>query len=251
MARKQASKAGTESQATRRWPLLLSAMLLIGGVVSGLWLVRDELTSGALPIRSIQVRTELRHLDAATIRAAVANEAAKGLLAVDVDAIRIALEALPWVERASVRRSWPDQLVLEVVEEQPIARWGERELVNRQGRLFTPDPVTVPRDLPQLTGPKGTNEAVTTTFIELGELLAPLGLTITGAEVSPRRAWRLELNNGLRLSLGRQELAGRMVRFARVYADAIAVRATSIDTVDLRYTNGFAVHWRDGVRADV
>jgi cell division protein FtsQ len=56
----------------------------------------------------------------------------------------------------------------------------------------------------------------------------------------------MRLDNGLQLGLGRQHTARRLLRFVRVYPRALEPRLEAIDSIDLRYTNGLAVRWRDG-----
>ena len=54
------------------------------------------------------------------------------------------------------------------------------------------------------------------------------------------------MNNGLLLSLGRSDTYPRMQRFVKTYTQTIAPRLADIERIDLRYTNGFAIRWRDG-----
>ena len=65
--------------------------------------------------------------------------------------------------------------------------------------------------------------------------------------MNERRAWSLRLANGLQLGLGRNDIHLRLLRFVRVYAEVLKPRLEAIDSVDLRYTNGFAVRWHDGL----
>ncbi len=46
--------------------------------------------------------------------------------------------------------------------------------------------------------------------------------------------------------LGRRDLDERFYRFFAVVAPTLAAELKRVDYVDLRYTNGFAVGWRDG-----
>jgi cell division protein FtsQ len=63
--------------------------------------------------------------------------------------------------------------------------------------------------------------------------------------LSPRLAWQLKLENGMRVDIGREQpkspLAARLQRFIDFYPEAIAKRATPPAVVDLRYPNGFAM----------
>src|SRR6185503_6524119 len=68
--------------------------------------------------------------------ALVAIAALAVLLAFGLDQLRIAVEALVWVDRARVQRVWPDRIGIEIVEQQAAARWGDDGLLNTRGELF-------------------------------------------------------------------------------------------------------------------
>ncbi len=63
--------------------------------------------------------------------------------------------------------------------------------------------------------------------------------------VTDRRAWQMTLDNGIELRFGRGDVDALLDRFARVYLRVLSASATRIAAVDLRYTNGFAVRWKD------
>ena len=64
------------------------------------------------PLRTLRVQGDLQRVDEARLRATVLPHARRGFFAVELDRIQAAVLALPWVERADVRKHWPD--VLEV-----------------------------------------------------------------------------------------------------------------------------------------
>ena len=59
-----------------------------------------------------------------------------GLVSVDLAAVSLAVRQIPWVDRARVGRAWPQGLTVEVVEQIPVARWGEASLLNARGEIF-------------------------------------------------------------------------------------------------------------------
>ena len=80
-------------------------------------------------------------------------------------------------------------------------------------------------------------------------MLSPLGLRVTELNLDQRRAWSMVLDNGLHLRLGRNDRQQRLERFARIYTGVLQSRLEAIESVDLRYTNGFAFRWRDKAAA--
>ncbi|MEJ2687268.1 MAG: cell division protein FtsQ/DivIB [Gammaproteobacteria bacterium] len=243
-------------RARRRKPSTLSRTLsgipwrAVGLVVmaavlfeSGFWTVRWLRNPHTLPLRTVRIEGNLRHLSAARLQKVVAPVATGGFFNVNVDAVRRAAQSLPWVESASVRRVWPDTLQLKVVEQKPIARWNKDSLINTQGAVFTPAAKTVPTGLPQLKGPAGLEPAVLKQYRAMDKALAPLGLTIAQLVEDQRRAWALRLSNGVELKLGRGETFPRLLRFVRIYPAVLAGHVSRLVSVDMRYSNGFAVRW--------
>lgn len=201
--------------------------------------------STKFPFRALRVEGTFEHVTAPQLTAVVAPYAADGFFKADVRAIKQALEDLPWVYQASVRRVWPDVLHVTVTEESAVARWQEEGLVNREGRVFYPPERDVRlQGLPLLQGPPRTSVQVMNAYVRLNEQLAPVGLRIACLSMDARRSWRLALDNGMKLTLGRKDSERQLERFVRFYSGTLDGRIADVEEVDLRYTSGFAVRWR-------
>ena len=234
------------------WRVLAAAavaVLVTGAAVRGVQWLRDPRT---LPLRTVRIEGDFRHLSAQQLRQAVQPKATGGFFSVDVDGVRRAAEALPWVAHASVRRVWPDTLQVHVVEQRPLARWNRSRVVNVHGELFAPSAQSIPSGLPELKGPPGLEKKVVTRYRAMSHVLAPLGLKIRQLVEDSRRAWSLRLDNGVRVELGRSSPGSRLRRFARIYPKVLAGNVARLQSVDMRYSNGFAVRWDESSRpADV
>jgi len=195
-------------------------------------------------VRTVRLENRPAHVSAATIRRTVAPYVKVGFVRLNVAAVRNALEALPWVYHASVRRAWPDALVVNITEQVPVARWAAGGLINTQGQRFVPAVVKGGQGLPLLKGPKGTEAMVAARYLDMQRMLTPFKLKVTEVDVDARRAWRARLSDGVALRFGRLDYQTRLIRFVRAYPRVLAPRVEHIATVDLRYTNGFAVRWR-------
>jgi cell division protein FtsQ len=223
-------------------------------VVVGIALLLTALSQGLLwlwepanmPIKSVLIQGEMRHVSRDELRTVVTSNVQDGFLRVDMASIRNAVEALPWIYRASVRRKWPATLQVDITEQRAVARWGDEGLINPEGGVFNAKPAGQLAELPQLSGPENSEKSLVAGYQEMQRLLRPVGLGIRKLELNQRRAWQLHLDNGVTLLLGRQESYRRLLRFVRAYPRVLADRMEQIDRIDMRYTNGFAVRWNEG-----
>jgi len=230
---------------TRR---LLGGGLLFGGLggLSGftVWQLAQPDT---LPIQQVQVKGEFVYLDKQDLYKAIGDLASAGFFNVDVRAVKQAAETLPWVDSASVRRIWPDTLRIDIHEQIPLARWQSGGIVNRHGDVISLATADALRDLPVFSGSEGTAKILAKRYQLLSVLLAKMELAVVTLTLSERRAWRVSFDNGMQLLFGRAVLDTQLSRFAAAYNAVPAEKRENIHSVDLRYTNGFAVRWKTPV----
>ena len=228
--------------ATRRLLLLSGWLLLLLTPVSlAIYWIADI---GLRPIEKVSIDGALRHIPPNLLRSVITPHTERGYFGMDVVQLRESLQAIPWVESISVRRIWPDRLQVDLREQVPLARWGSQELLSLSGERFRPPPQSIPENLPWLDGPPDNEQRVLEHYQRFADLLKVAGLGIFGLSVDPRGSWRLVLDNGLELVLGRDHMAQRLWRLAQVYTTVVKPRAGDIQLVDLRYSNGFALNWR-------
>ena len=224
----------------------------IGAVVAGvLWLMRSPL----FPIRAIQLDGDLARNSVPTIRANAAPLLAGNFFSVDLQRSRVAFESVPWVRRAVVRRVWPDRLAVRLEEHRAVALWesaGDEavgdKLVNSQGEVFEANVGDVEDDnLVSLSGPEGSAAQMLSVYRRLQAVLARLEMKIDKVALSGRGSWRLELDSGAVIEVGRgsdDELVARTDRFARTLTQITGRYGQPIETADLRQAGGYAVRLR-------
>ncbi|MCL2523481.1 MAG: cell division protein FtsQ/DivIB [Betaproteobacteria bacterium] len=218
-----------------------TAVLLAAGAV---WLARVP----AWPVARVDFAEALVNTRRAEVEQ-VLQPALKGnFFSVNLDTARTALERLPWVRKAEVRRVWPARLLVRVEEHRAAARWGEGrgELVNSYGEVFVAlSSAERLAALPLLHGPAGTAPEVLARYADLVGRFAPLGERPAQLLLTPRLAWQLKLASGMALNLGREQpkapLSARLQRFIAVWPQTIGKLAARPEKVDLRYPNGFAM----------
>lgn len=225
-------------------PFLGLLGIAVGGAIM-LWGITRALDQ---PIGKVEVDGKFQRVAPVQIEEAIRPFRGSGFLSVDLDAMRAALQTIPWVDRARVERRWPNAVHVLITEHVAAARWGESGLMNTRGELFLRGATHIPAELPQLVGPEGTESEVARLYLETYPRLLSVGLRLTRVELDPRGAWQLTLENGLQVRLGRQDVNERLERFIRVASPVIAARAGDVRYVDLRYSSGFSVGWNAPTR---
>lgn len=124
------------------------------------------------------------------------------ILAADLPAIRSRIEALPWVDRATVARRLPATLEIAVTERVPAAIWqrhGMLRLVDRTGRVLTPADVRAWPHLPLLVGEGAELElASLEALLKTQPALAP---KVDSAVWVSQRRWDLHMKTGETIAL--------------------------------------------------
>lgn len=228
---------------TRNLTRAAFAAVLIGLMIGGGYLLL-QWEPRHLPVRVVTVKGELRHISRQRLVQTVLHYLDGGILTQSLTELQAAVQAMPWVRSASLRRVWPDRLELNVTERQPIARWGKDGLVTAAGVVFRPRAEQLPAELPRLAGPDDQAAAVVRQFEELKPRCAAAGLALDAVTLDARGPWTLGFEGGLTVRLGTSGLEERITRF--LYAYPIVAAAGRAESIDMRYSNGLAVRWATG-----
>jgi cell division protein FtsQ len=221
-------------------------------VATGVWWLAHR---PVFDLRTIRVesmdRGELRHVNLLTLKNGTQGRIVGNFFTANLETVRQVFEAVPWVRRATVRREWPDQLIVEVEEHEALGTWGEDgRLLSVKGDVFTANLAEAEEDqredhqLPQFSGPEGSEKEVLTRYTELRKWFAPVQLVPQGLALSTRYAWTVTLDNGMSVALGREQtpttLKERVQRLVGIWPQ-LASRVQNIENIDMRYQNGLAL----------
>jgi cell division protein FtsQ len=204
-------------------------------LAAGVWLAYDAAASQ--PIRRVVfsgsteriAASDLDHLAHAVQSAARAPSLAE---------VREAARRLAWVREVAVRRRTPDTLEIAFEAHEPVARWNDAGLVNRQGEVFAGE---IEGALPRFRGADApAAAAITERYAAIVRAAEPLASRITEVTLSARGAWQVRLESGLVIDLGRGDVAARIERLAAAWPQ-LQARGLAPAHADLRYPNGFAL----------
>ncbi|MCK5813463.1 MAG: cell division protein FtsQ/DivIB [Cocleimonas sp.] len=203
------------------------------------WIQKPE----NLTIQSVEVQGDLKYLDKATLQPIIKPFMKTNLYLLDKKGLEEEIEFNHWVYSASLTSMWPDKLVIKIHEQQPIAFWGEDGMVNEFGEVIDVSLPLQRNKLPMLFSPFDKGREMVENYVEIRKWMKEFPVDIVAFTEDRRGSWLLKLANGIKVKVGRQEHERRLRRFIVGYSNRLINQVKKIDTVDLRYTNGFSVKW--------
>jgi len=207
-------------------------------------------------LKRVEIRGDLRHVTASSVRPALSGRLRGNYFTMRLDDTRRLFETVPWVAAASVRRVWPDRLVVTLTEHRALGIWEDGRLLSDRGDLFVanPDEAEIDGPLPEFSGPVAAAKDAARRYYELSAQFSALSLHIAAIDISDRKAWSLRLApdaradstraNELRVELGRDRaelpLAERVAQIVAAYPLVVTQMGGVPTRIDARYPNGLA-----------
>ena len=196
------------------------------------------------PIGKVEVGGQFQRVAPLQIEEVVAPFRGSGFLSVDLDALRAALETIPWVDRARVERKWPNGVRVFITEHVAAARWGDSGLMNTRGELFLDRRQAHSAGVAATGRSAGHGDQVAKLYLESYPRLLGVGMRLSQSRAGCARC----------VAADAWPMASACVwvdrTCPRAWKDSLLSRARSsplalaeVSYVDLRYSNGFSVGW--------
>ena len=235
---------------------LLTLFVAAALVLLAQWAMRQPVFN----LRSIVIHGDVSHNSVATIRANALPALRGNFFTMNLRQSQAAFESVPWVRHAVVRRVWPNRLVVQLQEHRAAAIWNQAEsapgnggveaekLVNTFGEVFEANLGDVEdQDLITLRGP----QSATAQMLAMAQAMAPVWLTLQATveelTLSGRGSWRVRLDTGAVLELGRgttQEVLARCEQFVTTVGRLTERYQRPVEYADLRHRDGYALRLR-------
>ncbi len=171
--------------------------------------------------------------DSAALLAALAVSRGTPILSVNPEAARQRVEALAWVDNASVVRQLPDTVFVRIVEHKPLALWqrdGTLALINLRGEVI-PAKIDDFGYLPLVVGDDAAAKAT-----QLLSLVAAFPVIADQLEAAVRisgRRWNLRLKGKIEVRLPETDIAVALARLAELQQSQ-GLLQRDVVAVDLR-----------------
>lgn len=221
--------------------------LLAGGAV-GAWYaqaVAGELAA-RFPIQRIVILGDLKHVERRALEASLRPYMEDNFFSVALPEVQQTAESMAWIDDATVRKEWPNTLVVALQERIPVANWGKNQFLSAKGEIFFAEHVQPNPNLPTFIGMADQAALIARHYVQMQAVLKDAGLTIQALEMTDRVSMTLQLSSGMSLVVDEKESQEKLQRFTAVYRLFSEEQRQQLLRVDLRYENGLAIKWKKG-----
>lgn len=207
-------------------------------------------------ITTLEVTGDLERVPLSRIEEAVTPVLTGNYFSVDLETARSAIESVPWVKEAVVRRLWPNGLSVRVEAYQALATYEDGRLVSTEGDLFAANPderENLSVQLPNFYGSSSQVPLIVKTYHEFTRALSPLGASVTDLHFSERGSWSLVMMSTdipptpieLGVDDGKGSVLVSLANMVSAYPKMVELMNGPPSSVDMRYNKAFAASLPD------
>ena len=194
------------------------------------------------PIKNV-TSSELINVNKDDISKAVKYLYSKSFFDVDLNYLKNKLEKIEWVRKINVRRSYPNEIIIDIEEHSPILIWNNKMYINKYGEKFKVSKID--KNIPILISDESRIHKVFTYFKLFNEKLSSrkLDFKITKIMENEIRSLTISLSSGINIQLGSKDVNNKIPLFFEIYKSLNTRDLNKIRYIDMRYSNGFSVGW--------
>ena len=194
------------------------------------------------PIKNIR-SSELINVNKDDISKAVKYLYSKSFFDIDLNYLKRKLEKIEWVREINVRRSYPDEIIIDIEEHTPVLIWNNKMFINKYGEKFRVKKID--KNIPILISDEARINEVFTYYKLFNEksVSNKLDFKITKITENEIRSLTIGLSSGINIQLGSKDVNNKIPLFSEIYKSLKTRDLNKIRYIDMRYSNGFSVGW--------
>ena len=246
MSRKQAKKHGNMGFSAG---VAITMLLFICTAGSVAWVYAGMVAQERWPIRWLQVDGPFERVGAEQVRASLTPLVTGSYFMVATENMRELAENMPWVSAVTVQKNWPDTVRVIIHEYTPVAHWVGGQLVAANGESFSVPAADEMQGLPWLESPDSQLDLVFDNWKKIDDILESIGQQVDRLALDARGSWSARLSGGTEVRFGKGDVFKNLDILVSTWGGLMQGREMPPVSIDLRYTNGFAVLWPQGMDA--
>ena len=242
--KKQAMRHGNQGFSAGAFVTLWLFVLAAAAVA---WVYNGMIAHERWPIRWLEIDGQFERVSAEQVRARLAPVVSGSFFTVNTRVMRETAGSMPWVASVTVQKTWPDTVQLTINEHTPVVHWVDDYLLEANGQPFSVPSAKEIQGLPWLEGPQAQLELVFENWKKFDDRLEAIGQRVERLTLDPRGSWSARLSGGTEVKFGKGEIFENLDMLISTWAGLMRGQAVPPVSVDLRYTNGFAVLWPQNI----
>ena len=244
LSKRQAMRYGSQGFSTGVVLTLLLFVLAAAGVA---WVYNGMIAQERWPIRWLEIDGPFERVSAEQVRARLAPMVNGSFFTVNTRVMREAASDMPWVANVTVQKTWPDTVQVTISEHTPVVHWVDDYLLDADGQPFTVPGANEIQGLPWLESLSGQLKLVFENWTKFDDKLEAIGQQVDRLTLDPRGSWSAHLTGGTEVKFGKGDVFKSLDMLVSTWAGLMQDQPLPPVSVDLRYTNGFAVLWSQNI----
>jgi len=240
IGRKQALRQDVRGFSTAVAVTLVLFVFAIGGVV---WVYTGMVAQERWPIKWLEIDGPFERVSAEQLRSSLTPLVDGSYFMVDTGLMRETAGEMPWVSEVAVQKSWPDTVQVTIQEFTPVVHWINGYLLDAAGKPFSVPSADEIQGLPWLESPEAQLGTVFENWKKFDDQLVLIGQQIERLSLDPRGSWSARLSGGTEVKFGKGDIFMNLDMLISTWAGLMQGQSVPPVSIDLRYTNGFAVLW--------
>ncbi len=220
--------------------VILAVLIIITSLVG----IESFPKKDILPIEKIRLSGQFKNLQIEAVEKKLQQFLGAGFFSVDIKSVQELVATESWVKKVSVRRIWPAQMSVSIVEREAVARWDNSHLLSQQAVVFKAE-VDEFEKLPVISGHKVEAENLLKKYYSINARFENFNLTVKELREDNKGSIRLLTDNKLSIKIGSDDVQEKVDQFLKIYEAHITQRVDEINSIDFRYNNGFSISWKD------
>lgn len=192
-------------------------------------------------LEKYELKSSLKQLKEEQINQVLNAYVGESFWQLNIEQIHANLVQLDWVYQAEVSRKWPNALQVKVVEQIPVAKWGNNGLLNQNGDIFYPHNIENFTDYTILYGEDIDAKNILKKLARFQQYFNQLGWVIRQVDKRVDKGWMLHFVSNQKMVLGWKDWQHQLERFIKAYPKVKKEVRNNAQTYDLRYSNGFVI----------